>query len=94
VTLHAKFDAEATFDAPSSSSASRSRCWCRRSSTCMMAHPRWPSADLSSLRDLHRLDGRTRTAHRAVHARGVPLIQVWGATETAPIAACLHADEA
>jgi fatty-acyl-CoA synthase len=31
---------------------------------------------------------------QAVHARGVPLIQVWGATETAPIAACLHADEA
>ena len=29
-----------------------------------------------------------------MHARGVPLIQVWGATETSPIAACLHADEA
>jgi fatty-acyl-CoA synthase len=31
---------------------------------------------------------------RAVHARGVPLVQVWGATETGPIAACLHSDEA
>jgi fatty-acyl-CoA synthase len=31
---------------------------------------------------------------RAVHERGVPLVQVWGSTETAPIAACLHAQEA
>ena len=31
---------------------------------------------------------------RAVHERGVPVVQVWGATETGPIAACLHPDEA
>ena len=42
----------------------------------------------------HRLDPGAERMIRAVHARGVPLVQVWGATETSPIAACLHADEA
>jgi fatty-acyl-CoA synthase len=61
----------------------------------MIAHPRWAGADLASLRTIST--GSTLVPERlthAVHARGIPLIQVWGATETAPIAACLHADEA
>ncbi|MCZ2440036.1 MAG: AMP-binding protein [Burkholderiales bacterium] len=61
----------------------------------VMALPQWPSTDLSSLRAIST--GSTVVPERlchAVHARGVPLIQVWGATETSPIAACQHADEA
>jgi fatty-acyl-CoA synthase len=61
----------------------------------LLVHPRWASADLSSLRMI--TTGSTLVPMRiirAVHARGVPLIQVWGATETGPIAACLHSNEA
>jgi fatty-acyl-CoA synthase len=61
----------------------------------VLALPQWPQADLGSLRSIST--GSTVVPERlchAVHARGVPLIQVWGATETGPIAACQHADEA
>ncbi len=94
VTLHAKFDPGDTFDA-----IERERITLTvlvpAQLEAMLAHPRWPGADLSSLRSIST--GSTLVPERlcrAVHARGVPLIQVWGATETAPIAACLHADEA
>jgi fatty-acyl-CoA synthase len=53
----------------------------------MVAHPRWPSADLSRLRCI--TTGSTIIAEayvRRFHARGVPLIQVYGSTETCPIA--------
>ena len=94
VTLHPKFDPDATFDA-----IARERITLTvlvpAQLDAMLAHPRWASADLSSLRMI--TTGSTLVPMRiirSVHARGVPLIQVWGATETAPIAACLHADEA
>ncbi len=61
----------------------------------VLALPQWPQADLGSLRAIST--GSTVVPERlchAIHARGVPLIQVWGATETGPIAACQHADEA
>jgi fatty-acyl-CoA synthase len=94
VTLHPKFEPGATFDA-----IERDRITLTvlvpAQLDAMLAHPRWPGADLSSLRMI--VTGSTQVPLRiirAVHARGVPLVQVWGATETAPIAACLHADEA
>lgn len=61
----------------------------------LVAHPRWPTADLSSLRavgagssevPLHLIE--------AFHARGIPVQQVYGATETGPIAIAQTADEA
>ncbi|MBI4987374.1 MAG: long-chain-fatty-acid--CoA ligase [Rhodocyclales bacterium] len=61
----------------------------------MMASPRWPSTDLSSLRMMSI--GSSIVPLRmieAVHARGVPMTQVYGATETCPIVACLKRDEA
>jgi fatty-acyl-CoA synthase len=61
----------------------------------MMAHPRWNSADLSSLRMI--TTGSTVVAEhviRAVHERGVPLVQIYGSTETCPIAAYLTANDA
>jgi len=61
----------------------------------LLAHPRWATADLTSLRVIST--GSTlvpRPLIEAVHARGVPLIQVYGATETAPIATYLRREEA
>jgi fatty-acyl-CoA synthase len=94
VTLHARFDADATFDA-----IERERITLTvlvpAQLDALIAHPRWAGADLSSLRMIST--GSTLVPQRlldAVRARGVPLVLVWGATETAPIAACLHADEA
>ena len=94
VTLLAKFDPDATFDA-----IERERITLTvlvpAQLDALIAHPRWAGADLSSLRMIST--GSTLVPQaliRAVHARGVPLVQVWGATETSPIAACLHADEA
>jgi fatty-acyl-CoA synthase len=61
----------------------------------LIEHPAWSSTDLSSLRmlttgsqvvPLELID--------AVHARGVPVVQVYGATETAPVAVCQRAEEA
>ena len=94
VTLHERFDADATFDA-----IERERITLTvlvpAQLEAMVQHPRWPRADLSSLRMI--TSGSTQVPLRlirAVHTRGVPLVQVWGATETAPIAAALHAGDA
>ncbi|MCM2252966.1 MAG: AMP-binding protein [Ramlibacter sp.] len=94
VSLHPKFDPDATFDA-----LERDRITLTvlvpAQLDAMLTHPRWASADLSSLRMI--TTGSTLVPMRiirAVHERGLPLVQVWGATETSPIAACQHADEA
>ena len=94
VVLHAKFDAEATIEA-----IERERITLTvlvpAQLDMMMASPRWRSADLSSLRMIST--GSTIVPARiirAVHARGVPLVQIYGATETCPIAACLKAQDA
>jgi len=94
VVLHPKFDVKATFDA-----IERERITLTQlvpaQITMMMENPRWASADFSSLRMI--LTGSTvvpKHQIHAVHARGVPLVQVYGATETCPIAACLKAGEA
>jgi len=94
VTLQAKFDPDATLDA-----IARERITLTvlvpAQLEALLAHPRWPAADLSSLRAI--ATGSTVVLRRlidAVHARGVPLIQVWGATETGPVVCCQHADEA
>jgi fatty-acyl-CoA synthase len=52
-----------------------------------IAHPAWGAADLSSLRAL--TTGSTQVPVpliEAVEARGVPVLQVYGSTETCPIA--------
>ncbi len=57
--------------------------------------PGWQQADLSSLRSI--TTGSTMVAKsliKTICQRGVPLIQVYGSTETAPIAAYLKAEDA
>jgi hypothetical protein len=44
---------------------------------------RWHSADFSSLHD-HRLHHCAGADYRAVHARGVPLVQIYGAPKPVP----------
>src|SRR5262249_2236094 len=53
----------------------------------LIEHPRWPLTDLTSLRAV--TTGSTQVPQRLVDAfvdRGVPVLQVYGATETCPIA--------
>jgi fatty-acyl-CoA synthase len=94
VILHPKFDADATFDA-----IERDRVTLTvlvpAQLTVMMAHPRWARADLSSLRMI--TTGSTIVPQHViagVHERGIPLVQIYGATETCPIAACLRPEDA
>ena len=94
VVLHPKFDAEACIDA-----IERERITLTvlvpAQLDMMMASPRWHSADFSSLRMI--TTGSTIVPARiidAVHARGIALVQIYGATETCPIAVYLKAADA
>ena len=94
VVLHARFDPAAALDA-----IERERITLAvlvpAQLGAMMALPRWQGADLSSLRMI--TTGSTIVPEafvRKVSARGVPLIQVYGATETCPIASYVRAADA
>ena len=94
VVLHPKFDVDATFDA-----IERERITLTvlvpAQLDMMMASPRWPGADFFSLRMI--TTGSTIVPERlirAVHAKGAPLVQVYGSTETCPIAVYLKAEDA
>lgn len=94
VTLHAKFDPQAALDA-----IERERITLTvlvpAQLEAMMQLPRWKSADLSSLRVLST--GSTIVSEafvRKVSERGIPVIQVYGSTETCPIAAYVRAADA
>ena len=94
VVLHPKFDVEATFDAIEHERITLT-VLVPAQLEAMLAHPRWKTADFSSLRMI--TTGSMIVPERlirAVHARGVPLVQVYGATETCPIAACQQAQDA
>ncbi len=63
--------------------------------SAMMADDRWQSADFASLRIIST--GSTMVPQKLierVHQRGIPLIQVYGSTETAPLATYLVAADA
>jgi fatty-acyl-CoA synthase len=94
VTLHAKFDPAAAID-----TIERERITLTvlvpAQLVAMMEHPRWADADLSSLRMI--TTGSTIVSEsfvRRVHAKGPSVIQVYGSTETGPIAAYVRADAA
>ncbi len=61
----------------------------------MISHPLWPDADLSSLRSMST--GSTDVPVRLIEPfqdRGVPVIQIYGSTETGPVAIYQRAEEA
>ena len=94
VVLHAKFDPVATFDALEAEGITLT-VLVPAQLDMMMAHRRWPSADFSRLRMI--TTGSTivpRHVIHAVHDKGVPLVQVYGSTETSPIAVYLKAGDA
>lgn len=94
VLLHARFDADAWFDDVAA--------W--RPDTCLVVpavmralveHPRWPQADLASLRFITAGSQIVPPALiDAFHARGIAVAQVYGATETGPVSLVLRPDEA
>ena len=94
VTLHAQFEPLAAIEA-----IERERITLTvlvpAQLTAMMEHPRWRQADLSSLRMI--TTGSTIVSQsfvRSVNARGLRLVQVYGSTETCPIAAYVRAENA
>jgi fatty-acyl-CoA synthase len=61
----------------------------------VISHPAWPEADLSSLRMLNAGSMVIPDSLlRAFHERGVPVGQIYGCTETAPIATVLLKEDA
>jgi fatty-acyl-CoA synthase len=61
----------------------------------LVEHPRWADADLSSLAFVNSGSQIVpRYLIEAFHARGVPVAQVYGATETGPVSIVLRPDEA
>jgi fatty-acyl-CoA synthase len=94
VRLQPRFDAAAWFDDVAA--------WRPTTSLLVPAamralalHPRWADADLSSLRFINSGSQIVpRSLIEAFHARGVPVAQVYGATETGPVTLVLRPDEA
>ncbi len=94
VRLHARFDANLWFD--------ELALW-RPTTTllvpapmrALIEHPRWAWADLSCLRFVN-CGSQVVPLHliEAFHARGVPVTQVYGATETGPVSIALHPRDA
>ena len=94
IVLHPRFDPQATLD-----TIGRERITLTvlvpAQLTAMMELPAWEKADLSSLRMI--TTGSTIVPEafvRKVSARGVPVVQVYGSTETCPIAAYVRAPDA
>ncbi|MBU6259954.1 MAG: AMP-binding protein [Burkholderiales bacterium] len=92
--LHARFDPGAWFDDVEA--------WRPTTSLLVPAvmralveHPRWAAADLSSLAFVNSGSQIVpRPLIDAFHARGVPVAQVYGATETGPVSIVLRPEEA
>jgi fatty-acyl-CoA synthase len=94
VVLHPKFDPDATFDAIEQDGITLT-VLVPAQLDMMMAHRRWASADFSGLRMITTGSSIVpRHVIHAVHAKGVPLVQVYGSTETCPIAVYLKAGDA
>jgi fatty-acyl-CoA synthase len=86
VTLHARFAPGATLDAIAADRPSLT-VLVPTTIQALIEHPGWAETDVSSLRAL--TTGSTQVPQPlidAVTARGVPVLQVYGSTETSPIA--------
>jgi fatty-acyl-CoA synthase len=86
VTLHRRFDPAATLAAIAREQPSLI-VLVPAQMAALIAHPAWAATDLSSLRMVATGSMIVPVPLiEAFHARGVPVIQVYGSTETAPIA--------
>lgn len=87
VILHDRFDPDATFDAIARERPTLT-VLVPAQLNAMMASARWQEEDFSCLRAVSTGSTLVPLALiRAVFARGIPLLQVYGSTETAPVAA-------
>jgi fatty-acyl-CoA synthase len=94
VVLHAKFDAAATLAAIATERITLT-VLVPAQLDMLLAHEAWPATDVSSLRAISTGSMIVpERNYRGVHARGVPLIQVYGSTETGPIATYVIAPDA
>jgi fatty-acyl-CoA synthase len=94
VTLHEKFDPAATLAAVEAERITLT-VLVPAQLMALMEAPRWREAELSSLRMI--TTGSTIVGEafvRKVNARGVPLVQVYGSTETAPVASYVRREDA
>jgi fatty-acyl-CoA synthase len=86
VTLHPRFAPDATLAAIAAERPTHT-VLVPATIQALIQHPQWPATDLSSLRAM--TTGSTVVPQPlidAVTARGVPVLQVYGSTETCPIA--------
>jgi fatty-acyl-CoA synthase len=86
VLLHPRFEPDLFFDAVARDRPTLSLL-VPAVMQALVAHPRWAGADLSSLRAIGAGSSDVPVPLiEAFHARGIPVQQVYGATETCPIA--------
>jgi fatty-acyl-CoA synthase len=93
VVLHAKFDPAATIDAIEAERVTLA-VLVPAQLVAMMESPRWQAADFSSLRMI--VTGSTIVPESfvgKVGARGIPVVQVYGSTETCPIAGYVRTED-
>ena len=94
VTLHPRFDADAFFDAIRDDRPSLTLL-VPAVMRALIAHPRWAGADLACLRAAGAGSSDVPLELiEAFHAKGVPVQQVYGMTESGPIAIAQDREEA
>ena len=94
VTLHARFDPAAWINDVAARRPTLSLL-VPATLKAILDHPLWPGANLSSLRFINTGSSTVpRSMIDAVHARGVPVSQVYGATETGPVSIVLRPEHA
>ena len=94
VVLHARFDAGAWLSDVVTQKPTLSL-MVPATLRAVIEHPRWRATDLSSLRALMAGSSTIpRALIDAVHARGIALCQIYGATETGPVTIALKAGDA
>ena len=94
VILHARFDPAAWLEAVEYERPTVSL-MVPATMRAVQGHPRWQAADLGSLRLLGAGSSTIPDALiEGFHRRGIPVCQIYGATETGPVSIVLRADEA
>ena len=94
VVLHTRFDPSAWLDEMSTSQPSLSLL-VPATMRAVFEHPRWADTSLAGLRGIMTGSSTVPVAYLdTLHARGVPVGQVYGTTETGPVSIVLRLPEA